>query len=550
MCCLWALLGECKSLDLHANIRSFMTMQKRGPDSSRMDLGNTHVLGFHRLAINDLSVAGQQPFTYNTESVNYFMICNGEIYNADQLKADYDISVKSSSDCAVILPLFVLLEHDFTRLNQILHGEYSLIILKVHPNDSLEFFASTDPLSVRPLFMCTNDSTIAFSSLLHGLTSFQGNVQRVPQCSYIIGTYNAESNKIVHKQGRYFPYIPHTMSNSKYDAENMQLYSKIVDTLSNCIDRRLISDVPIGCLLSGGLDSSLVAAIASRKMALKGQRLRTFSIGMEGSTDVAYALKVAKHIGSQHTTVTFTQQEGLNAIADVLRATETFDITTVRASVGQFLLSKYIKENTNIRVLLNGDGADECQMGYLYFYLAPSDEEAQKDSFRLMDEIHLYDGLRVDRCLSFNGLEARVPFLDKDFVDLYRQIHPQLKRPSTERMEKHLIRKAFEVMYKHDPIIPNDVLWRQKEAFSDGISCKEKSWYLVVQEHIETIVCDENYSPSDWNHVPPPSKEAYYYRYMFNSLFGDRCSSVIPKYWMPSWIDTSEPSARILSIYK
>jgi asparagine synthase (glutamine-hydrolysing) len=549
MCCIWALLGDCKSLDLHGNIRSFMTMQSRGPDSTRIEIGTNYVLGFHRLAINDLSIAGQQPFTYHTDDSDYLLICNGEIYNAEQLIEDYDISTKSSSDCAVILPLFILLQHDFTRLNQLLHGEYSLVIIKTH-NNSVEFFASTDPLSIRPLFMCVNNHNIAFSSLLHGLTSFKGEIHRVPQCTYITGTYNHVTNKVSHKQGRYFPYIPHTITDFQYTTENVQLYSTIVETLSNCIERRLTSDVPIGCLLSGGLDSSLVAAIASRKMALTGQRLRTFSIGMEGSTDIEYAIMVAKHIGSEHTTVTFTQQEGLSAIADVLRATETFDITTIRASAGQFLLSKYIRNNTNIRVLLNGDGADECQMGYLYFYLAPSDEEAQEDSFRLMDQIHLYDGLRVDRCMSYNGLEARVPFLDKDFVDLYRQIDPQLKRPSDERMEKFLIRKAFEVMYKYDPIIPNEVLWRQKEAFSDGISSKTKSWYLVVQEHIEKIMRDENFNPLEWKHVPPPSKEAYYYRYMFNSMFGERCSSVIPKYWMPSWVETNEPSARILSIYK
>jgi asparagine synthase (glutamine-hydrolysing) len=271
---------------------------------------------------------------------------------------------------------------------------------------------------------------------------------------------------------------------------------------------------------------------------------------MDGSTDIDFSNKVAHHIGSEHTNIYFTPEEGLSVISDVLKATETFDITTIRASVGQYLASKYIRKNTDVRVLLNGDGADECQMGYLYFYYAPTDEEAQNESLKLINNIHLYDGLRVDRCVSYNGLEARVPFLDKDFVELFVNIHPNLKRPCKEkdRIEKHLIRKAFDVVFQDDPILPNEVLWRQKEAFSDGVSSKSKPWYLDVKTHIEEKISDDGLEKS-WKHLPPPTREALYYRYIFESLFGERSAFVIPRYWLPSWIETNEPSARTLTVY-
>lgn len=553
MCCIWTIIGDQTSIDLNANLRSFYMMQSRGPDASRIETGRFYTVGFHRLAINDLTFHGQQPFIQFYDGDHYMLICNGEIYNADKIKDKYNLQTTSSSDCAVILPLFHHLKNDFIALNKILHGEYALVIIKIPTVSTtpVSFWASTDPLSVRPLFVAYNENqTIAFSSLLQGLTTIKGDITRLGQGCFIQGTYDI--GNLVKVQGKYaqhFSYSP-DCSSFAYCLETTDLYHKIVDTLFKCVERRMKSDVPIGCLLSGGLDSSLVAAIASRILAKSGKKLKTFCIGMDGSTDIAFSNKVAHHIGSEHTNIYFTPEEGLFIISDVLRATETFDITTIRASVGQYLASKYVRKNTDVRVLLNGDGADECQMGYLYFYYAPNDEEAQNESLKLINNIHLYDGLRVDRCVSYNGLEARVPFLDKEFIELFVNIHPNLKRPckDKERIEKFLIRKAFDVVFQDDPILPHEVLWRQKEAFSDGVSSKTKSWYLDVKMHIEEKVADDGLQKS-WKHLPPPTKEALYYRYIFESLFGERSSYVIPKYWLPSWIETDEPSARTLTVY-
>lgn len=553
MCCLWALLGDISNNDLIGNLRAFQSMQSRGPDATRIELGEHYVIGFHRLAINDLSFDGQQPFISKYEADNYLLVCNGEIYNAKTLKKKYHLEVKSSSDCAVILPLFHYFKNDFIALNQHLHGEYSLLIVKIpaqNHKSPLQFWASTDPLSVRPLFMCVSEfNSLGISSILQGLTGLKGEVSRVSQGTFVQGIYDGGHVTCIH--GRYTPHFSYSPDCSlyAYNAESNDLYRKIVDTLYHCVERRLKSDVPIGALLSGGLDSSLVAAIATRILAKQGKRLKTFCIGMEGSTDLIYANKVAKHINSDHTNIYFNAKEGISVVHDVLKATETYDITTIRASVGQFLASKYIKKHSDVRVLLNGDGADECQMGYLYFHFAPNDEEAQIESIRLISNIHLYDGLRVDRCISCHGLEARVPFLDKEFVELFVNIHPNLKRPfGKTRIEKHLIRKAFQVVYEDNPILPQEILWRQKEAFSDGVSSKSKSWFLELKSNLEEQITEEPFSRK-WKHLPPPTKEAIYYRYVFESLFGERSATILPNYWLPAWVDTKEPSARTLSVY-
>jgi asparagine synthase (glutamine-hydrolysing) len=550
MCGIWAFIGDASSINSQAAFRSFLSLRSRGPDASRLEIKKDFTIGFHRLAIHDTSVNGQQPFVLHHGNDTYYLICNGEIYNAQELIENFNLSVQSSSDCAIILPLFKVLGFSFTQLNQKLHGEYSMVIVKESSVSELEFFVSTDPLSVRPLFMCTSEdkSHIAFSSIMHGLSHLKGEITRVQQSVRIIGAY--EEGKITYNQERYNVNLSNI--SPTIHEETISLYETIVSTLERCVERRLSSDVPLGCLLSGGLDSSLIAAIAARKLGKKGQKLRTFSIGMEGSKDVHYAVKVAEHIGSIHTNVTFTPEEGIQAITDVIQATETYDITTIRASVGQYLLAKWIKENTDVRVLLNGDGADECQMGYLYFYMAPSDHEAQQESCRLIDEIHLYDGLRVDRCISVHGLEARVPFLDREFVDLYKSICPSLKRPNDERIEKHLIRKSFDVIstYENINILPNDVLYRKKEAFSDGVSNKNKTWYKYLKEHFDKEISDGNYTNNEWSYLPPVTKEAYYYRYIFECLLPSRCSRVLPHYWLPSWCgEVNEPSATILPCY-
>ena len=447
------------------------------------------------------------------------------------------------------------MEEDFERLNNELRGEYALVIIKQHKvTNELYYFASTDPLSVRPLFYCIElynksekEMLVGFSSLLSGLSGLSNNVHRLHQGGMLIGHVDFHNNNYECKIMPYHKIKINSEITVSNDDDLNSLYKYIVSVLTESVILRLESDRPIGCLLSGGLDSSLIAAIASQELKKRGQRLRTFSIGMEDGTDIEYARMVAKHIDSDHTEFHFTKEEGLLAIEEVIKATETYDITTIRASVGQYLIAKNISEKTDVKVVLNGDGADEAQMGYLYFYLHPSIEEAKEERDKLLQQIHLFDGLRVDRNISHFGLEARVPFLDKEFIDMYYDIPARLLVPTKEHMEKYLIRKAFDVVMPN--LLPSEVLWRKKEAFSDGVSSKEKSWYLIVKEHFNSIISDEEFDTRfNLDGIMPLCKESFYYRKRFNELFGEN-QRVIPHYWLANWSDSKDPSARTLNVY-
>jgi len=349
---------------------------------------------------------------------------------------------------------------------------------------------------------------------------------------------------------RYRPDWYQVSTSDVISVENPELYQLIVKTLKDAVIKRLSSDAPLGCLLSGGLDSSLVAAIAARELAAQGKRLRTFTIGSKDSPDLHHARQVAEFIGSDHVEVPFDPEVALKTIDAVLLATESPDITTTRASVGQYLISQHIAKHTDVKVILNGDGADECQMGYLYYYLAPNAEEAQEDSLRLVSEIHHFDGLRVDRCVSVHGLEARVPFLDAQFVSLFARVDPVLKQPKKERMEKFLIRRAFEYIYEKEPILPYEVLWRKKEAFSDGVSNQKESWYEVAKRHYSAKVTETEYESikAQYPKWKVPTREAAYYLHRIATQFHGFVH-LVPHYWLPSWVDTHEPSARTLAVY-
>lgn len=547
MCGIFALLKSKPSLT-SLIIKSFNKIKMRGPDSSILHIDRNYIAGFHRLAINDLSVSGNQPFYYSNEDYNYILMSNGEIYNYQSLETKFELKINSTSDCALLLPLFIHLKEDFYTFNNLLKGEFSIVIIKQHKfTNIIEYFISTDPLSVRPMFYYEDsiNHEIGFASLLSGLSTLSNNVQRLNQGSMIIGitdlfTYNTNTITKYHQ-------TPNNIIQINNNEDILLLYKKTIDILTESIKLRLKSDRPIGCLLSGGLDSSLIAAIAAKELKKCGKVLKTFSIGMEDGTDIKYSRIVAEHIGSDHTVFNFSTEEGLNIIDNVITATETFDITTIRASVGQYLIAKNISEKTDIKVILNGDGADECQMGYLYFYLHPDMKSARMERDKLLEQIHMFDGLRCDRNISYHGLEARVPFLDKEFVDLFYQIPTELLVPTKERMEKYFIRKAFEI-YLPD-LLPKEVLWRKKEAFSDSISSKDKPWHLTVKEYYNNKVSDAEFITKDnLTHIKPHCKESFYYRKKFNELYGQN-QTVIPRYWMPNWTDSTDPSARTLKVY-
>lgn len=312
----------------------------------------------------------------------------------------------------------------------------------------------------------------------------------------------------------------------------------------------MYADRPLGALLSGGLDSSLVVGIAARHLKkTTGKKLRTFSIGMPGGTDGPFAQKVAEFCGTDHTHFELTTQDFLDAIRDVIRAIGTFDITTVRASVGQYLVCKKISQETDIKVLLIGDGSDELCSGYMYFHNAPNPQESHLENCRLLKEIGMYDVLRADRGIARHGLEARCPFLSYDFIDLYLHLDCRLRVP-VEGVEKWLLRRAFSPELG-EPVLPEDVRVRPKCAFSDGVSKREKSWFQIIGEMADTMYKEDELKRAmqAYTHVPPISFESLYYRKTFEEFYGKATAHVIPHYWLPKWCgDIKEPSARVLEV--
>uniref|UniRef100_A0A6F9D6E7 Asparagine synthetase [glutamine-hydrolyzing] n=1 Tax=Phallusia mammillata TaxID=59560 RepID=A0A6F9D6E7_9ASCI len=332
-----------------------------------------------------------------------------------------------------------------------------------------------------------------------------------------------------------------------FDCETVK---KNIRTLfCSAVKKRLMSSRKLGSLLSGGLDSSLVAAIAAGEIKKENSSLKlpTFSIGMGQSPDVIAARKVAAHIGSEHHEVTITEDEGLQAVDDVIYALESYDVTTVRASTPMYLLAKYISNETDTIVIMSGEGADELAQGYIYFHKQPSPEEGDKESKRLLTDLYMYDVLRTDRSTASHGLEVRAPFLDHAFTSYFLSLPADMRMPK-DGMEKHLVRSAFD----GTGLLPNEILWRSKEAFSDGVSSRKKSWYEILQDHIEDKVTDEQMenAAQTFPHNTPRSKEAYYYRSVFENRFGSKLAKLIPYQWMPKWIECDDPSARVLSHYK
>jgi asparagine synthase (glutamine-hydrolysing) len=563
MCGIWAYISKNKiendeTMKLY---KKFNEIKPRGPDrftSYNLESINT-LLGFHRLSIIDTSHKGDQPFIHKDNNKTIYTCCNGEIYNYIQLidKHNLNPSLKKESDCKVVHELYLKL--GLEKLCSELIGEYAFMIVDIN-NDDIDgvnnvIHIARDPLGVRPLYVSYSNSDLYIGSELKGSPHT---------------IYPNESKTIIEQvRGGHCAsfYISDIKNNFKpdykcfYSVDNVEVTIRNIDiaktmikkSLSECVIDRLMADVPIGFLLSGGVDSSLVCGIAANH--LKPQRIRTFSCGLEtGSTDEPYARKVAEHINSIHTHIVFTEKEFIEAIPNIVYTIETYDITSVRASVAQYLICKWIKNNTDIKVLLCGDGSDELTKGYKYNHMAPNVEEAQKDTLRLLKDIIYFDGKRADRGVAGNGIEARIPFLDYRFVNTYLSIEPSLTMPTIyektgKKLEKWLLRESF----RESNIIPEEVLFRNKEAFSDGISTVKKSWFETVQDEM-----NERYKDVDitklgdiYNYNTPPTREALYYREEFERLFGKDAVYVIPYFWLPKWVgNITEPSARVLEAYK
>lgn len=546
MCGIWALFEKSK-IDMSDLILSkFNNLKNRGPDRSVFyDLSNPFNMkfGFHRLAINDSSFIGDQPFVHHDTINNrtIYLLCNGEIYNDHYIINKYGLNPVSKSDCEVIMILYSM-GWSLEQITNVLIGEYAFIIIDIN-NETNNYIVhmANDQFGVRPLFVYEDTNIIVLSSELKGipLSTNDYNVNRFPSSHY--ATFNNRNFNI--KYVKYFDVYDIQQNINDLDIAKKNIY----DSFMSCVNDMVNTDKEIGCLLSGGLDSSLVSATAAKFLDKKGIKLRTFSIGLPESTDEYYANLVSKHINSNHTHITCTENEFINAVPDVVRMIESYDITTVRASVGQYLISKWISNNTDIKVLLCGDGSDELAGGYLYFHKAPNINAFDQECKRLMSNIHLYDGLRTDRCVAGHGLEARFPFLCSTFVKTYLSVDNELRLPRNN-VEKWLLRESF----SDKNLIPDSVLYRKKEAFSDGVSSKSKSWYQIMQNDIDNKMSNEEYNiyKSYITHLTPITKESMFYRSIFIDSFGKgNANNILKEFWMPKWSNTNDPSARTLDNY-
>jgi asparagine synthase (glutamine-hydrolysing) len=492
----------------------------RGPDQVSHVEDMAH-MGFSRLAIMDLTDNGNQPFKYNSK---YFM-CNGEIYNHLSLREKYEFEYKSDSDCEVLISIFEA--GGIETLVKELDGEYALVIFDKETGDVC---AARDAMGIRPLFYgYTKLGKISFASEVKALQEFCTDIKAFPPGSYYSkGEIRSFKNLAVVSK-----YLDHDLP---------EIYENINKLLTEGVKKRLQSDAPVGFLLSGGLDSSLVCAIAQK---YSDKPIKTFGIGMtDDAIDLKYAKEVADYIGSDHTEVIIDKEDVLSSIKDVIHHLESYDITTVRASVGMYLICKYIKENTGVKVLLTGEVSDEI-FGYKYTDFAPSAHEFQKEAAKRVKELYEYDVLRADRCISAHSLEARVPFSDTNFVEYVMSIDPK-KKMNSYGQGKYLLRKAFE-----GDLLPHSILYREKAAFSDAVG---HSLVDYIKEYAESIYSEKEVEAAKekYSFATPFTKESLLFRDIFEEFY-PRKSYLVSGFWMPNkeWenCDVKDPSARVLPNY-
>ena len=501
----------------------FDRTKSRGPDMSRIIDTPSGYLCFHRLAIMGLSEAGMQPFELDGD----YVVCNGEIYGFRPIKRQLSekYTFQSGSDCEILLPMFR--EYGLSMFSR-LDAEFAMVIYD-SMTDSL--IAARDPIGIRPLFYGYGaDGAIIFASEAKNLIGLCAEV-----CPFPPGHYYA--------CGKFIRYADPTAVRAWRHDDLDTVCKNIRDKLIAGVDKRLDADAPLGFLLSGGLDSSLVCAISS---LILGKKIRTFAIGMDtDAIDLKYAREAADFIGADHTEVYMTREEVLSALPEVIALLGTWDITTIRASLGMYLCCKAIHQRTDVRVLLTGEISDEL-FGYKYTDFAPDDEAFQQESRKRVDELYMYDVLRADRCISVNSLEARVPFGDLDFVKYVMSIDPALKR-NTYHMGKYLLRRAFE----KDHLLPDDILWRQKAAFSDAVG---HSMVDDLKAYAEEKYTDAEFETlrHKYDYCTPFTKESLLYREIFEQYYPGQ-ARMIRDFWMPnrSWegCNVSDPSARVLANY-
>ena len=584
MCGIWAhiLCNALKKNDLHNTSISkwfsdFYQLKHRGPTNSYFETYENVCIGFHRLAIIDDTFQSNQPFILEDGERTIIFMCNGEIYNFKDLIHEYGLDDSIKNDCMTIPEIYMKLcskreEHAFLDVvRKDVKGEFAFLLFEFSKNKRLQkVIAGRDEIGVRPLYYHPHSDSLFFTSELKGGLQYEGELIEFPPGHMITYTFSENGSVAVDDvdyssvyQVQPPPYIfderMKTLQGLQgvYEPTDHIMLQNVRTAVTNSVERRLVADKPMAFLLSGGVDSSLVAALASKALSAKtlGEPIRTFCCGMSEGTDLKFARKVAEHIGSLHTEVFFTPQEGLDAIPDVIRTIESWDTTTVRASVGQYLVSKYIGTQTDCKVVMVGEGPDEVCSSYLFNWYAPNGDALDKCAKEYVKKIHYYDVKRADRCIARWGLEGRVPLLDPEFIRSYWEIPAEERMPTYHHMEKWWLREAF----NGTGLLPDEVLWRKKEAMSDGISSKEKSWFQIIQEYVEDKVSDEEmvHASVRYPYCTPPTKEAYWYRTLFCEIFGEHRQKVIPGFWQVKWNKDGEelthytdPSARTLDIYQ
>ena len=518
-----SIMGYCGKTISFADFKEgFDRTVSRGPDDSRIIDTGSGLLGFHRLAIMGLHPEGMQPF----ELDGSYVVCNGEIYGFEKLreKLSEKYTFKSESDCELLLPLY---KEYGTDMFAMLDAEFACII---YDGSEKKYIAARDPIGIRPLYYGYDKrGVIIFASEAKNLVGLVEKIMPFPPGHY-------------YEDGKFVCYCDIAAVEEVCHDSLETVCRNIHDKLVAGVEKRLVADTKVGFLLSGGLDSSLVCSIAAKKSSTP---IKTFAIGMsEDAIDLKYAKEVAEYIGSDHTEIIITKDDVLSSLETVVKILGTFDITTIRASMGMYLICKAIHEQTDIRVLLTGEISDEL-FGYKYTDFAPDADAFQKEAEKRIRELHMYDVLRADRCISVNSLEARVPFGDLDFVKYVMAVDPEMKLNKYNK-GKYLLRHAFEGDY-----LPQDILYREKAAFSDAVG---HSMVDYLKEYAETFYTDEEFEEKckKYTHAKPFTKESLFYRELFEKYYPEQAEMIVD-FWMPNkeWegCNVNDPSARVLSNY-
>lgn len=517
-------------------------IRHRGPDWSGVFSSDKAILAHERLSIVDIE-SGNQPL-YNKER-NLVLAVNGEIYNHKEIKARYpNYEFQTKSDCEVILALY---EDKGAELFEDLNGMFAFALYDI---DNDVFLIGRDHIGIIPLYMGYDDNGQFFvGSEMKALEEDCLNVKEFLPGTYIYSKVDREMHRWYSREWESYD----TVKDNKSDIDVLRT------ELENSVHRQLMSDVPYGVLLSGGLDSSIISAIAKRYAAKRIEandqtdawwpQLHSFAIGLKGSPDLKASREVADYIGTVHHELHFTVEEALDALSDVIYHIETYDVTTIRASTPMYLLARYIK-SMGVKMVLSGEGSDELFGGYLYFHKAPNAQAFHEETVRKIENLHLYDCLRANKSLAAWGVEGRVPFLDKEFMDVVMRLNPADKMCGNGKIEKHILREAFK------DYLPESVAWRQKEQFSDGVGY---NWIDSLKELAEKKVSDIQLARASERFPinPPRSKEEYWYRTMFEEHFPSAsasqtvpsvpsvaCSTAVALEWDESFKNRVDPSGR------